>query len=135
MPDPVPQCKPAPLSPSLSATGVGFVLVIDRRQDRWAAVKGTLLRIAVSFILWCFMLLDMFVCLPPGPCMECRLYGLCVRRLYAGCQINHSNQVCWQSTFINSQRRLHAVHVYASRLQQTNKHRIHIQRQSTPFKC
>ncbi|KAM6985972.1 guanine nucleotide exchange factor DBS isoform 2-T2 [Aplochiton taeniatus] len=35
--------------PSLSATGVGFILVIDRRQDRWAAVKGTLLRIAGSF--------------------------------------------------------------------------------------
>jgi hypothetical protein len=33
---------------SLSAAGVGFILVIDRRQDRWAAVKGTLLRIAVS---------------------------------------------------------------------------------------
>uniref|UniRef100_A0A8D0D142 MCF.2 cell line derived transforming sequence like n=1 Tax=Sander lucioperca TaxID=283035 RepID=A0A8D0D142_SANLU len=35
--------------PSLSSTGVGFILVIDRRQDRWAAVKGTLLRIAGSF--------------------------------------------------------------------------------------
>uniref|UniRef100_A0A672Z2A2 Mcf.2 cell line derived transforming sequence-like b n=1 Tax=Sphaeramia orbicularis TaxID=375764 RepID=A0A672Z2A2_9TELE len=35
--------------PSLSATGVGFILVIDRRQDRWAAVKGTLLRIAGAF--------------------------------------------------------------------------------------
>nr|XP_023836813.1 guanine nucleotide exchange factor DBS isoform X10 [Salvelinus alpinus] len=35
--------------PSLSAAGVGFILVIDRRQDRWAAVKGTLLRIAGSF--------------------------------------------------------------------------------------
>ena len=33
---------------SLSAAGVGFILVIDRRQDRWAAVKGTLLRVAVS---------------------------------------------------------------------------------------
>ena len=33
---------------SLSSTDVGFILVIDRRQDRWAAVKGTLLRIAVS---------------------------------------------------------------------------------------
>lgn len=33
---------------SLSSTGVGFILVIDRRQDRWASVKGTLLRIAVS---------------------------------------------------------------------------------------
>ncbi|MEQ2181882.1 hypothetical protein GOODEAATRI_016201, partial [Goodea atripinnis] len=32
--------------PSLSSTDVGFILVIDRRQDRWAAVKGTLLRIA-----------------------------------------------------------------------------------------
>lgn len=36
---------------SLSSTGVGFILVIDRRQDRWAAVKGTLLRIAVSLSL------------------------------------------------------------------------------------
>ncbi|XP_028809894.1 guanine nucleotide exchange factor DBS isoform X11 [Denticeps clupeoides] len=35
--------------PSLSAAGVGFILVIDRRQDRWASVKGTLLRIAGSF--------------------------------------------------------------------------------------
>uniref|UniRef100_A0A8C4HPK6 MCF.2 cell line derived transforming sequence like n=1 Tax=Dicentrarchus labrax TaxID=13489 RepID=A0A8C4HPK6_DICLA len=34
---------------SLSSTDVGFILVIDRRQDRWAAVKGTLLRIAGSF--------------------------------------------------------------------------------------
>ncbi|XP_036838528.1 guanine nucleotide exchange factor DBS isoform X1 [Oncorhynchus mykiss] len=35
--------------PSLTASGVGFILVIDRRQDRWTAVKGTLLRIAGSF--------------------------------------------------------------------------------------
>ncbi|KAM9850920.1 guanine nucleotide exchange factor DBS [Aulostomus maculatus] len=35
--------------PSLSSADVGFILVIDRRQDRWAAVKGTLLRIAGSF--------------------------------------------------------------------------------------
>ncbi|XP_061696662.1 guanine nucleotide exchange factor DBS-like isoform X2 [Syngnathoides biaculeatus] len=35
--------------PSLPSTDVGFILVIDRRQDRWAAVKGTLLRIAGSF--------------------------------------------------------------------------------------
>ncbi|XP_037542487.1 guanine nucleotide exchange factor DBS [Nematolebias whitei] len=35
--------------PSLSSTDLGFILVIDRRQDRWAAVKGTLLRIAGSF--------------------------------------------------------------------------------------
>ncbi|XP_023995448.1 guanine nucleotide exchange factor DBS-like [Salvelinus sp. IW2-2015] len=34
--------------PSETASGVGFILVIDRRQDRWTAVKGTLLRIAVS---------------------------------------------------------------------------------------
>uniref|UniRef100_A0A667WS16 MCF.2 cell line derived transforming sequence like n=1 Tax=Myripristis murdjan TaxID=586833 RepID=A0A667WS16_9TELE len=30
-------------------SGVGFILVIDRRLDRWAAVKATLLRIAGSF--------------------------------------------------------------------------------------
>ncbi|XP_031414156.1 guanine nucleotide exchange factor DBS isoform X4 [Clupea harengus] len=35
--------------PSLSAAAVGFILVIDRRQDRWSSVKGTLLRIAGSF--------------------------------------------------------------------------------------
>ncbi|CAL8238625.1 unnamed protein product, partial [Lota lota] len=32
-----------------AASGVGFVLVVDRRLDRWAAVKATLLRIAGSF--------------------------------------------------------------------------------------
>uniref|UniRef100_A0A3P8ZJQ0 Mcf.2 cell line derived transforming sequence-like a n=1 Tax=Esox lucius TaxID=8010 RepID=A0A3P8ZJQ0_ESOLU len=37
------------LSHSVTASGVGFILVIDRRQDRWASVKGTLLRIAGSF--------------------------------------------------------------------------------------
>ncbi|XP_060715937.1 guanine nucleotide exchange factor DBS isoform X1 [Tachysurus vachellii] len=35
--------------PSLSSSGVGFILIIDRRQDRWASVKGALLRIAGSF--------------------------------------------------------------------------------------
>ncbi|CAG06673.1 unnamed protein product [Tetraodon nigroviridis] len=35
--------------PSIAASGVGFILVIDRRQDRWAAVKATLHRIAGSF--------------------------------------------------------------------------------------
>lgn len=35
--------------PSVAASGVGFVLVIDRRLDRWAAVKSTLLRIAGCF--------------------------------------------------------------------------------------
>ncbi|KAL1022263.1 hypothetical protein UPYG_G00024410 [Umbra pygmaea] len=35
--------------PSVTASGVGFILVIDRRLDRWTSVKGTLLRIAGSF--------------------------------------------------------------------------------------
>ncbi|XP_018584642.2 guanine nucleotide exchange factor DBS-like isoform X1 [Scleropages formosus] len=35
--------------PSLTAAAVGFVLVIDRRLDKWTSVKGTLLRIATSF--------------------------------------------------------------------------------------
>ncbi|XP_034720519.1 guanine nucleotide exchange factor DBS isoform X2 [Etheostoma cragini] len=35
--------------PSIAASGVGFNLVIDRRLDRWAAVRATLLRIAGSF--------------------------------------------------------------------------------------
>uniref|UniRef100_A0A669CB65 MCF.2 cell line derived transforming sequence like n=1 Tax=Oreochromis niloticus TaxID=8128 RepID=A0A669CB65_ORENI len=35
--------------PSVEASGVGFILVIDRRLDRWAAVRATLLRIAGSF--------------------------------------------------------------------------------------
>ncbi|KAG7234456.1 hypothetical protein INR49_004790 [Caranx melampygus] len=33
----------------VAASGVGFILVIDRRLDRWAAVRATLLRIAGSF--------------------------------------------------------------------------------------
>ncbi|KAL4656536.1 guanine nucleotide exchange factor DBS-like isoform X1 [Arapaima gigas] len=35
--------------PSLSAAAVGFVLVIDRRLDKWTSVKATLVRIATSF--------------------------------------------------------------------------------------
>ncbi|XP_040888159.1 guanine nucleotide exchange factor DBS isoform X1 [Toxotes jaculatrix] len=35
--------------PSAAASGVGFILVIDRRLDRWATVRATLLRIAGSF--------------------------------------------------------------------------------------
>ncbi|XP_041115419.1 guanine nucleotide exchange factor DBS-like isoform X3 [Polyodon spathula] len=35
--------------PSLQAAGVGFILIIDRRQDKWTSVKGTLLSIAGSF--------------------------------------------------------------------------------------
>ncbi|XP_039998255.1 guanine nucleotide exchange factor DBS isoform X6 [Xiphias gladius] len=34
---------------SVAASGVGFILIIDRRLDRWAAVRATLLRIAGSF--------------------------------------------------------------------------------------
>jgi len=45
------ECISSRLCFSLSSTDVGFILVIDRRQDRWAAVKGTLLRIAVSLSL------------------------------------------------------------------------------------
>ncbi|XP_026073822.1 guanine nucleotide exchange factor DBS isoform X2 [Carassius auratus] len=35
--------------PSLSAAGVGFIVVIDRRRDRWMCLKGTLLRISGWF--------------------------------------------------------------------------------------
>uniref|UniRef100_A0A8C0DZH2 MCF2L n=1 Tax=Balaenoptera musculus TaxID=9771 RepID=A0A8C0DZH2_BALMU len=34
--------------PSLQDAGVGFILVIDRRQDRWTSVKASILRIAVT---------------------------------------------------------------------------------------
>ncbi|XP_054237029.1 guanine nucleotide exchange factor DBS isoform X6 [Indicator indicator] len=35
--------------PSLRDTGIGFILVIDRRQDKWTSVKASILRIAASF--------------------------------------------------------------------------------------
>ncbi|XP_035983827.1 guanine nucleotide exchange factor DBS isoform X7 [Fundulus heteroclitus] len=35
--------------PSVAASEVGFILIVDRRLDRWAAVRATLLRIAGSF--------------------------------------------------------------------------------------
>nr|XP_025118338.1 guanine nucleotide exchange factor DBS isoform X2 [Bubalus bubalis] len=35
--------------PSLQDAGIGFILVIDRRQDRWTSVKASILRIAASF--------------------------------------------------------------------------------------
>uniref|UniRef100_A0A7N8X9I5 Mcf.2 cell line derived transforming sequence-like a n=1 Tax=Mastacembelus armatus TaxID=205130 RepID=A0A7N8X9I5_9TELE len=42
-------CPHVLLSCSVAASGVGFILVIDRRLDRWAAVRATLLRIAGLF--------------------------------------------------------------------------------------
>ncbi|EPY86931.1 hypothetical protein CB1_000287033 [Camelus ferus] len=33
--------------PSLQDAGIGFILVIDRRQDKWTSVKASVLRIAV----------------------------------------------------------------------------------------
>uniref|UniRef100_A0A3Q4AS34 Uncharacterized protein n=1 Tax=Mola mola TaxID=94237 RepID=A0A3Q4AS34_MOLML len=38
--------------PSVTSSGVGFILVIDRRLDRWAAVRATLLRIAVKSLIF-----------------------------------------------------------------------------------
>lgn len=38
----------APSRFSLQDAGIGFILVIDRRQDRWTSVKASILRIAVS---------------------------------------------------------------------------------------
>nr|XP_054599091.1 guanine nucleotide exchange factor DBS isoform X2 [Nothobranchius furzeri] len=35
--------------PSATASGLGFILIVDRRLDRWAAVRATLLRIAGLF--------------------------------------------------------------------------------------
>ncbi|XP_004450791.1 guanine nucleotide exchange factor DBS isoform X18 [Dasypus novemcinctus] len=35
--------------PSLQDAGIGFILVIDRRQDKWTSVKASVLRIAASF--------------------------------------------------------------------------------------
>ncbi|XP_065437080.1 guanine nucleotide exchange factor DBS isoform X21 [Chrysemys picta bellii] len=35
--------------PSLQDAGIGFILVIDRRQDKWTSVKASILRIAASF--------------------------------------------------------------------------------------
>uniref|UniRef100_A0A8B9GGB1 MCF.2 cell line derived transforming sequence like n=1 Tax=Amazona collaria TaxID=241587 RepID=A0A8B9GGB1_9PSIT len=35
--------------PSLQDAGIGFILVIDRRQDKWTSVKASILRITASF--------------------------------------------------------------------------------------
>uniref|UniRef100_A0A8C8RE30 MCF.2 cell line derived transforming sequence-like 2 n=1 Tax=Pelusios castaneus TaxID=367368 RepID=A0A8C8RE30_9SAUR len=39
--------------PSLAAASIGFIIVIDRRRDKWSAVKAALTRIAVSACLLC----------------------------------------------------------------------------------
>lgn len=81
------------LSPrSVAASGVGFILVIDRRLDRWAAVRATLLRIAVSvFLAMCLSQTPLIiavalccgvanVCLSISPCgcSRCRQPFVCV---------------------------------------------------------
>uniref|UniRef100_A0A4X2KSV1 MCF.2 cell line derived transforming sequence-like 2 n=1 Tax=Vombatus ursinus TaxID=29139 RepID=A0A4X2KSV1_VOMUR len=35
--------------PSLEAASIGFIIVIDRRRDKWSSVKASLTRIAVTF--------------------------------------------------------------------------------------
>nr|XP_037844445.1 probable guanine nucleotide exchange factor MCF2L2 isoform X3 [Chlorocebus sabaeus] len=35
--------------PSVEAASIGFIVVIDRRRDRWSSVKASLTRIAVAF--------------------------------------------------------------------------------------
>ncbi|XP_027627223.1 probable guanine nucleotide exchange factor MCF2L2 [Tupaia chinensis] len=35
--------------PSVEASSIGFVIVIDRRRDKWSSVKASLMRIAVAF--------------------------------------------------------------------------------------
>ncbi|KAM6223917.1 putative guanine nucleotide exchange factor MCF2L2 [Rhynchocyon petersi] len=35
--------------PSVEAASIGFVIVIDRRRDKWSSIKASLTRIAVSF--------------------------------------------------------------------------------------
>ncbi|KAM4044591.1 guanine nucleotide exchange factor DBS isoform 3-T3 [Anomaloglossus baeobatrachus] len=35
--------------PSLQDAGIGFILVIDRRLDKWTSIKASILRIAASF--------------------------------------------------------------------------------------
>ncbi|KAM5277119.1 putative guanine nucleotide exchange factor MCF2L2 isoform 7-T9 [Hipposideros larvatus] len=35
--------------PSVEAASIGFIIVIDRRRDKWSSVKASLTRIAVSF--------------------------------------------------------------------------------------
>ncbi|KAM7133921.1 putative guanine nucleotide exchange factor MCF2L2 isoform 3-T4 [Molossus nigricans] len=35
--------------PSMEAAGIGFVIIIDRRRDKWSSIKASLTRIAVAF--------------------------------------------------------------------------------------
>ncbi|CAK6441869.1 unnamed protein product [Pipistrellus nathusii] len=35
--------------PSMKAAGIGFIIVIDRRRDKWSSIKASLTRIAVAF--------------------------------------------------------------------------------------
>ncbi|XP_036883457.1 probable guanine nucleotide exchange factor MCF2L2 isoform X2 [Sturnira hondurensis] len=35
--------------PSVEAAGIGFVIIIDRRRDKWSSIKASLTRIAVAF--------------------------------------------------------------------------------------
>uniref|UniRef100_A0A8C0BDQ9 MCF.2 cell line derived transforming sequence-like 2 n=1 Tax=Buteo japonicus TaxID=224669 RepID=A0A8C0BDQ9_9AVES len=40
--------------PSLEAASIGFIIIIDRRRDKWSAVKASLTRIAVS-AFFCYL--------------------------------------------------------------------------------
>uniref|UniRef100_A0A8C6NUD1 Guanine nucleotide exchange factor DBS-like n=1 Tax=Nothobranchius furzeri TaxID=105023 RepID=A0A8C6NUD1_NOTFU len=38
--------------PSLDAASIGFIIIIDRRKDKWSSVKASLSRIAVSMVMF-----------------------------------------------------------------------------------
>lgn len=40
---------------------MGFVLIIDRRNDKWSSVKTTLLKISVSFVVFCQINVCIFI--------------------------------------------------------------------------
>uniref|UniRef100_A0A4W3HM04 MCF.2 cell line derived transforming sequence-like 2 n=1 Tax=Callorhinchus milii TaxID=7868 RepID=A0A4W3HM04_CALMI len=39
--------------PSLHSASIGFIIIIDRRRDKWSSVKASLTRIAVSGLTYC----------------------------------------------------------------------------------
>lgn len=47
---------------SLEAASIGFIIIIDRRRDKWSAVKASLTRIAVSAVFVIYLLEIQIVC-------------------------------------------------------------------------
>uniref|UniRef100_A0A8C4SKP3 MCF.2 cell line derived transforming sequence-like 2 n=1 Tax=Erpetoichthys calabaricus TaxID=27687 RepID=A0A8C4SKP3_ERPCA len=57
--------------PSLDAASIGFIIIIDRRRDKWSSIKASLSRIALQ---WCEKLFAPFLISYSFACLSHKMF-------------------------------------------------------------